>query len=50
VQIQTKDGTWYVMRIMPYRTFENVIDGVVITFTNIDAMRRSIESVTRAPG
>ena len=43
-QVQSKDGTWYVMRIMPYRTFDNVIDGVVITFTNIDAMRRSIES------
>jgi two-component system CheB/CheR fusion protein len=50
VQVQTKDGTWYGMRVMPYRTFDNVIDGVVITVTNIDAMRRSIESVTRAPG
>ncbi len=50
VQVQSKDGTWYVMRIMPYRTFDNVIDGVVITVTNIDAMRRSIEWATRVPG
>ncbi|MFT5559047.1 MAG: hypothetical protein ACI9RZ_001523, partial [Sphingobacteriales bacterium] len=26
---------WFKVRIMPYRTQENVIDGVVITFTNI---------------
>jgi two-component system CheB/CheR fusion protein len=35
VEIQTKIGQWYWMRIMPYRTLENVIDGVVITLVNI---------------
>jgi hypothetical protein len=38
------------MRIMPYRTFENVIDGVVITFTNVDAMRHAVERAPRVPG
>jgi two-component system CheB/CheR fusion protein len=31
-EVKTKDGHWYLMKIMPYRTTENVIDGVVITF------------------
>jgi two-component system CheB/CheR fusion protein len=34
-QITTKDLQRFVVRIMPYRTLENVIDGVVITFTDI---------------
>jgi len=31
-QVQAKDGHWYIMRIMPYRTHDNAIDGVVIKF------------------
>ena len=34
-QIPTKDGRWFTIRIMPYRTFEDRIDGLVITFINI---------------
>jgi two-component system CheB/CheR fusion protein len=34
-QIPTHDGRWFLVRIMPYRTMENRIDGVVITFSNI---------------
>lgn len=34
-QIPTRSGGWYTVRIMPYRTVENVIDGVVVTFINI---------------
>jgi PAS domain S-box-containing protein len=33
--VATKDGRWFKVRIMPYRTQENVIDGVVITFVDI---------------
>ncbi len=38
-QIQTKDGRWFSVRIMPYRTFEDRIDGLVITFFNITDMK-----------
>jgi two-component system, chemotaxis family, CheB/CheR fusion protein len=34
-QIPTRNGRWYNVRIMPYRTIDNVIDGVVLTFINI---------------
>ena len=37
--ISTNDGRWYRVRIMPYRTQENAIDGVVLTFTNITAIK-----------
>tara|TARA_R110001583_G_scaffold12423_1_gene55213 strand:- start:2497 stop:5412 length:2916 start_codon:yes stop_codon:yes gene_type:complete len=33
-EVTTHDGRWYIVRIMPYRTQKNLIDGVVITFSN----------------
>ncbi|HET7839009.1 MAG TPA: PAS domain-containing protein, partial [Rectinemataceae bacterium] len=39
-EIQTREGAWYSMRMMPYRTSENVIDGLVMTFTNITRMKQ----------
>lgn len=55
-QVQTKNGRWYNVRIMPYRTVENVIDGVVVTFINIteskvlEAQLRQIQSGAVADG
>jgi two-component system CheB/CheR fusion protein len=38
-EVQTTDGSWQLMRVIPYRTIENVIEGLVITFVNIDALK-----------
>ena len=38
-QITTTDGRWFSVRIMPYRTMADVIDGVVITFSDISAAK-----------
>jgi chemotaxis methyl-accepting protein methylase len=38
--ISTHDGRWYTVKIMPYRTLDNVIDGVVITFSDITANKK----------
>lgn len=35
LEAQTHAGAWYLLRIRPYRTLENVIEGAVITFTEI---------------
>jgi two-component system CheB/CheR fusion protein len=45
-QVGTRDGRWFTLRIMPYRTLDNVIDGVVITFTDANAAK-SLESALR---
>src|SRR6202166_391362 len=47
-QIATTDGHWYTVRIMPYRTVANVIQGVVITFVDITAAKE-LESRRRKP-
>jgi two-component system CheB/CheR fusion protein len=33
--INARDGRWFTVRIMPYRTLDDRIDGVVITFADI---------------
>jgi chemotaxis methyl-accepting protein methylase/PAS domain-containing protein len=38
-QIASRDGSWFKVRIMPYRTQEDVIDGVVMTFADITAAK-----------
>jgi two-component system CheB/CheR fusion protein len=38
-QISTTDGHWFSVRIMPYRTLANVIQGAVITFVDITAAK-----------
>ena len=35
VEVHSRSGLWYTMRILPYRTLDNVIEGAVITFTDI---------------
>jgi len=54
VEVQTQDGRWYTMRIQPYRTLDNVIEGAVITFTDImelklaeAALRKSTNDLLR---
>lgn len=39
--IPSRNERWFMMRIMPYRTLENRIDGVVITFTDVTAARKT---------
>ena len=39
-QIPTKDQRWFSIRVMPYRTFEDRIDGLVITFFNITDLKQ----------
>ncbi|WP_440947420.1 chemotaxis protein CheB [Methanosarcina sp. T3] len=40
IEVQARDNTWYLMRIRPYRTLENIIRGAVITFTDITELKR----------
>jgi two-component system CheB/CheR fusion protein len=39
-QITATEGRWFSVRIMPYRTMDDVINGVVITFSNISAVKK----------
>jgi len=43
-EVKTLKGDSYTMRIMPYRTMENVIEGVVVTFVRITARGKCVRS------
>lgn len=47
-QVQTTSGSWFLMRIRPYRTLDNVIEGVVITFVDITEPKRVEEALAKA--
>jgi two-component system CheB/CheR fusion protein len=40
-QVHAADGTWYTMRIMPYRTMKDTIGGLVLTFVDITRARQA---------
>ena len=43
--VLTRDGEWRQVRIQPYRTTENVIDGLCITFININRLKSVAENI-----
>lgn len=47
VEVQGKKNNWFLMRILPYRTLENAIDGVVITFFDITERKIFEEEIER---
>ena len=38
-EVQSTTGRWFLLHIRPYRTLENVIEGAVITFTDVSEMK-----------
>jgi two-component system CheB/CheR fusion protein len=51
IEVSGREGGWYLMRILPYRTLENVIEGAVMTFVDITAqkeMQEQLRELTQA--
>ncbi|MGH9902192.1 MAG: PAS domain-containing protein [Pyrinomonadaceae bacterium] len=41
-------GHWYLMRVRPYRTLDNRIDGAVVVLVDIDALKQSAVAIIEA--
>jgi PAS domain S-box-containing protein len=39
--VRDKHGRWYSLRLRPYKTLDNKIDGVVVMLVDVDAMKRA---------
>ena len=48
VDVQTVELKWYTMRMLPYRTLDNIIEGAVITFVDITEMVSIREALRKA--
>jgi PAS domain S-box-containing protein len=47
-EVRVRDGGWHMMRMLPYRTAEDRIDGVVLTFVDISSRRKTEEELVRS--
>ncbi|GAB4384465.1 MAG: chemotaxis protein CheB [Elainellaceae cyanobacterium] len=45
LEVQDQEGHWYDLRIRPYRTIDNRIDGAMVILVDIDALKRSMEQI-----
>ena len=48
IEVQTPESKNYTIRILPYRTLDNVIEGAVITFVDISEVVRTREALHKA--
>jgi two-component system CheB/CheR fusion protein len=47
-EIEAQNGAWYIRRILPYRTHDNTVEGVVITFAEITERRHIADELELA--
>lgn len=47
VDVRTVDGESFLMRILPYRTTENIVDGLIISFADVTKIKKSEEHVAK---
>jgi two-component system CheB/CheR fusion protein len=47
-EVRTRNGEWRQVRVSPYRTTDNVIDGLVITFVDINRLKHAEEAIQRS--
>ncbi|MEW5744384.1 MAG: CheR family methyltransferase [Nitrospirota bacterium] len=47
LEVQTKNQTWYLIKVIPYRTLENAVGGIVITFIDINERKQFEEQLRR---
>ncbi|MBD2233357.1 chemotaxis protein CheB [Phormidium tenue] len=47
-EVQDQEGRWYDLRIRPYRTLDNRIDGAVVVLVDIDSLKRSANQLSQA--
>ena len=48
VEVQDREGRWHLMRVRPYRTSDNKIEGLVLVLLDIDQLRRSEQELRAA--
>jgi PAS domain S-box-containing protein len=47
-EVQDRDGHWFSLRVHPYRTIDNKIDGAVLTLVDIDLLKRDQEQIEKS--
>jgi two-component system, chemotaxis family, CheB/CheR fusion protein len=48
LEVQDRDSRWHLLRVRPYRTTDNRIEGLVVVLVEIDQLRRSQQEIRDA--
>jgi two-component system CheB/CheR fusion protein len=48
LEVQDRDGRWHLLRVRPYRTADNKIEGLVLVLVDIDELRRNQQDLVHA--
>ncbi len=48
IEVEDREGRWFLLRVKPYRTVDNRIDGVVLVLIDIDQIRRTQQELKEA--
>lgn len=49
-EVRDLEGRWHALSVLPYRTQDNMIDGVVLTLQDIDAIKSARDQLARSAG
>src|SRR5712692_8124725 len=47
-EVQDREGRWYSLRILPYKTLEDTIDGAVLTLVDINDLKNNLEEIKQS--
>jgi len=47
-EVQDGEGRWYSLRILPYKTLENTIEGAVLTLVDINDLKNNLEEIKQS--
>lgn len=47
-EIEAQNATWYIRRVLPYRTQDNLVEGVVVTFADMTERRHAADALEAA--
>src|SRR5256886_692973 len=46
--VQDREGHWYSLRILPYKTLEDTIEGAVLTLVDINVLKNNLEQIKQS--
>src|SRR5512146_231212 len=47
-EVRDRSGRWHSLRVLPYRSGDNTIDGAVLVLVDIDALKRNAQELSEA--
>jgi two-component system, chemotaxis family, CheB/CheR fusion protein len=47
-EVQDREGHWHLLRILPYRTLENTVEGAVLTLVDIHDLKHNLSGIKQS--